>query len=862
MNDSSRAVIRTPDQRLRVFISSTLQELADERAAAAQAVKHLRLAPVMFELGARPHAPRALYRAYLAQSDVFVGIYWQRYGWVAPGEDVSGLEDEYRLAEHKPKLIYVKTPAPDREPRLTQLLGRIKGDDHTSYKTFSTLAELRALLENDLAILLSERFLETAEAEVAPAAAPSHSPLPAPTSSFVGRQREVHELRRLLSRKDVRLVTLTGPGGVGKTRLSLEVAHALERTFTDGVAFISLASTNDSALVLASIAQQLGVRDRGASQPLERLAEYLRNKRTLLVLDNFEQIVTAAPDIASLLETCPALTLLVTSRAALRVRGEHEMVVHPLDVAAADQVSPAVRLFLERARAIKPDFAQDPAEQAAVEEICRRLDGLPLAIELASARVKILSAQAILARLDDSLQLLTGGARDLPARQRTLRGTLDWSYQLLEPAERSFLARLAVFGGGWTLEAAEAVCQCDGADVLDMLMGLVDRSLVYQLDQPDQRFGMLATIRDYARELLDADPDAAAVFRAHAEYVLQVAEKAAARLRGSDQHVWRNRLAAEQDNVRLALRWLLDTGELQMAARLQTALAVYWWVQGYTTEARRWSDELLAREAAMQPGPRARAHLTSGLAAAWEGDYARAVPLRERSVGEFRELAETQFAGVAQMALAYVAPSGGNYQQTEAMLLESAADLYQAGDLWALNVALQSRAEVALAAGDAQRARALYQDSLELAKDQADMRARVQALVGLGFVDLVDDDPDAAAELLRESVPLSTELANPELLAHALRGLAGVALAYDQLPCAARLLGAAQALSDAAGTVDWPVRRMLYIRIEQDVRNGLGLARFAEAVAAGRGLSMADAAAFALAVERPVGAAAGLRRCA
>ncbi len=617
---SIHSVIRTPDQRLRVFISSTLQELADERAAAAQAVRHLRLAPVMFELGARPHAPRALYRAYLDQSDVFVGIYWQRYGWVAPGEEVSGLEDEYRLATRKPKLIYVKAPALEREPRLKELLERIRDDDHVSYKSFSTLAQLRALLENDLALLLSERFVQTAESEPARAARVVSS-IPSSPSSFVGRHQEVSHLRRLLRRRGIRLVTLSGPGGVGKTRLSLEVARSAESAFAGGVAFVSLANTTDPTIVLRTIAEQIGAREQdGQKQPaLERLTDFLRGKHTLLVLDNFEQIAPAAPQLAGLLAACPELTLLVTSRTALHLRGEYEIVVHPLEVSSAAQVSqpaPAVKLFLERARPINPDFAQNAVEQAAVVAICRQLDGLPLAIELASARAKVLTAQAILARLGDSLQLLTGGARDLPDRQRTLRGTLDWSFQLLEDAERSLFARLAVFANGWTLEAAEAVCQCAGVDVLDTLISLVDKSLIQIQLAPgsEQRFNMLSTMRAYAREKLVAGGDEPAVARAHAEYILRLVREGAAQLRGSNQDAWRSRLAAEQDNIRVVLRWLVDAGELHMAAELQMGLAIFWWVQGYAAEARSWAEELLSHEAALSAISRSQVHLTK-----WSG---------------------------------------------------------------------------------------------------------------------------------------------------------------------------------------------------------------------------------------------------
>jgi hypothetical protein len=415
--NASTPVIRTPDQRLRVFISSTLQELAPEREAAARAIRHLQLAPVMFELGARPHAPRSLYRAYLEQSEVFVGIYWQRYGWVAPGEQVSGLEDEYRLAGNRPKLIYLKTPAPDREPGLRELLDLIRSDDHASYKSFSNASELRALIQSDLAVLLSERFLAGAPSSpAAPRQARQSTRLPAPASSIIGREVEVAAIVELLRGSHARLVTLTGPGGVGKTRLSLEVVRIIARGFSGGVHVVSLANISDPDLVVSAIAQQLGATQQDAVSPMDRVRERLGGRRTLVVLDNFEQVVGAAPGVAELLADNPRLTLLVTSRTPLQIRSETEFDVQPLPVPPARaEVSldaPSVRLFLERARAIRPDIGNQPVEVATIAEICRRVDGLPLAIELAAARTRILTPDAILSRLSNALGLLTHGAPD------------------------------------------------------------------------------------------------------------------------------------------------------------------------------------------------------------------------------------------------------------------------------------------------------------------------------------------------------------------------------------------------------------------------------------------------------------------
>ena len=458
-------VIRTPDQRVRVFVSSALQELAAERRAVRDAVTSLRLVPVMFELGARPDPPRPVYRAYLAQSQVFVGIYWQSYGWVAPGEQISGLEDEYQLSAGLPQLIYVKSPAPDRDPRLAQMLARIRDEGDVSYQHFSDPAELQQRVENDLAVLLSERFEMTRPGESAADAAPLAGTVPAPATPLLGREQETAVVEELVTGEAVRLVTLTGPGGVGKSPLMVEAARRLGPGFADGARFVALASVSAADLVAAAIAAGLGL-NTSAGRLITDLESYLRPRRLLLALDNFEQVIGAAPLLAELLGAAPGLVVLVTSRTVLRLSGEHEFPVSPLPVPPARpgrdladlQRYASVSLFTERAHAVAPGFELTDANAGAVAEICRRLDGLPLAIELAAARVRLLPPQELASRLDQRFSVLTGGARDLPERQRTLRNTLDWSYGLLPAGEQALFARLGVFAGPFSLPAAEAVC--------------------------------------------------------------------------------------------------------------------------------------------------------------------------------------------------------------------------------------------------------------------------------------------------------------------------------------------------------------------------------------------------------------------
>src|SRR5437764_33180 len=575
-NRQSRAVptipplIRTPDQRVRVFVSSTLDELAPERAVAREAITQLRLTPVLFESGARPYPPRELYRSYLAQSDIFVGLYWQRYGWIAPTMQVSGLEDEYQLSGAKPKLIYIKTPAHEREPRLQALLDRIRAEDTASYQKFATPEELRERIANDLALLLTERFTSPAETPVVTRLAP----LPVPRRRLIDRAQERAQAQALLQREDVGLVTLTGPGGVGKTRVAVQVAADLVPQFTDGVAYIELSALKDPTLVVPTVARALGVSQSGDDSLEERLLAYLQPRDVLLVLDNVEQLVAAAPLAPQYLELAPRLKLLVTSREPLRVRDEQIVPVPPLALPDPAHIPdldhlvqiPAVALFVERAREARPDFALTSENAAPIVEICQRLDGLPLALELAAAVLSLLPPAALLARLERRLPLPIRGARDLPERQQTLRTTIAWSYDLLEEGEQHLFRRLAAFVGGFTLEAVQAVCvfatekpsspaQPDDGAALDQLAQLLDKSLVQgqQGTSGEPRFTLLETIREYASEQLAASREEAAAQERHAHYFLRLAEAAWPHLyRSAERDGWMERPQSEASNLQRA----------------------------------------------------------------------------------------------------------------------------------------------------------------------------------------------------------------------------------------------------------------------------------------------------------------------
>ncbi|HYW87295.1 MAG TPA: DUF4062 domain-containing protein, partial [Chloroflexota bacterium] len=540
--ESQRDVqIRTPDQRLRVFISSTIVELAEERRAALRAISTLRLTPVLFELGARPHAPRELYRAYLAQSDVFIGLYWQQYGQIGTGMKVSGLEEEFKLSRDLPRLMYVKTPAPNRDPRLAELLSCVKAQ--TSYRTFATAAELDRLVRDDLATLLSERFAGPRRG-TANAALRGRRPLPVSATSLVGRKDAIAELARLVGQPDARLVTLTGPGGVGKTRLAIAVGERLLNRFGPCVAFVPLETTTRAQQALAAVGQAVRAELGGASV-FESLVERLGDTPWLLILDNLEQVVEVAPDLDALLTRCAGVAILATSRMALRLRAEREYPVPPLalpDIITSMKLdeleaSPAVALFVDRAVTVRHDFALTKKNAGSVLAICRRLDGLPLAIELAAARSRLLEPDAILRRLQTSLDALGTGTVDMPDRQHTLRATVEWSVGMLDEGERSMLETMAVFVGGWTLEAAALVAGLDDNQSLELNEALARHSLVHIDNTPlGPRARMLETIREFVAERLARREDFADIERRHADCYRILAEQSDERLRGAVGH--------------------------------------------------------------------------------------------------------------------------------------------------------------------------------------------------------------------------------------------------------------------------------------------------------------------------------------
>jgi predicted ATPase/class 3 adenylate cyclase len=1083
-------VILTPDQRVRVFISSTLEELAAERAAARRAITRLHLVPVYYESGARPHPPRSMYRAYLAQSQVFVGIYWQRYGWVAPGMDISGLEDEYRLAEGKPMLLYLKSPAPELEPRLAALIDAIEEAGVTSYRTFATARELERLLAHDLAVLLSESFAGAAAgAEAPPAgeelagartlsflftdvegstallrrlgdgdhatvladhhrlirealaahggrevniqgnavfavfgtargcaaaaiaiqqaiaayswpagemlrvrigihageaeqtatglmgmevdrgariAAVAHggqilvsaaaaallgdtvpdgaslrdlgrhrlkdlgrpeqifqldapglaaafpllksldnprlpNNLPAQASSFVGRDAELSGVSELVATS--RLVTLTGASGSGKTRLALQVAAGLLDGSGDGVWFTDLAPVADAGLVARTVANVLGVLPEAGRGVTDMLAEAIGERSLLILLDNCEHLIDGCAKVAdALLRACPNLALLATSREPLGIDGEQIYRVPTLATPGPDDDLPAirgseaVRLLADRAARAGAQLVLDESTAPVIAQICRRLDGIPLAIELAAARLRVMSVTELDARLDQRFSLLTGGSRAAPPRQQTLLATIDWSWELLTGAERDMLARLSVFVGGFDLTACETVgAGIAVGEVVDLLAALVDKSLV-QFDEAGggpARYRLLETVRQFAAQRLDEQGSNATdgVGARHRDYYLTLAETAAPELIASDQAAWLDRLDAELGNLRAAIAFSQRHADPEPGLRLAASLRIFWSARGHAAEAADSLRALLDLPAAKEPGAaRAQAlataatlveqpaaadaycaeamriaevmgddHLIADIVAIRAfrliraGQNAAALPLVENALGLAHRLGDRHLTARLLYDRSDALDSEGDHAAAARDAAESLDLFRQLGDLRETGRVLSNLAYDEVAAGKLEPARAHLNESLGIHRELKDKHGVVYASLNLGIAEYLSGSQAAAAGLFAESLQLARRLFLSEGMGYALLGLAMIRDSPEAADRSARLHGAADNALDSLGRTPQPLETQLRDADRERLRAAMGTQAFEAGYAAGRALTIEEAIEMALREKSPVG---------
>jgi len=699
-------------------------------------------------------------------------------------------------------------------------------------------------------VAIRDRFSEKAATRGEPRA----SNIPVQRTGFVGRESEVAAARELLVRRDVRLVTVTGPGGIGKTRLAVEAASGLTEDFRGGIHFVPLSAMTDAGLVPSAIVQTLGIHEAGGQSPLETLKKSLREASlpALLLLDNFEHLMAAAPVVAELLAAGPNLTILVTSRAALHVYGEREFPVPTLGVpelratATVEALSKyaAVKLFVQRATAAKPDFELNEQNASQIIEICARLDGLPLAIELAAARVKVLSPSAMRTRLASRLQLLTGGARDLPERQQTLRGAIDWSYDLLTPAEQKLFRRLSVFAGGCTLEGVEAVCDAKedlNLDLLDGMQSMVDKSLMRpgEATKDEPRFTMLETIREYAREKLRESGEEAGTKRAHAAYCLVMAEEDSKEQFHGEKQEWLERFDVEHDNFRAAMEWLTETANGEWGLRLGTALFRYWELREHLAEGRDRLDKVLKVAKREPTKARERAFFSAGVLASVQGDYKAAIALMGESLeiahhlndkqgvavclnamavnardqGEmdvahslfadclelWRELGDERAVARSLSNLASVAKLNGDFAGAHALQEESLSIFRRLGDktgeAWSLNL----QGDVAQDQGDLAAARALYEQGLRIFRELDDRWGIAGTLADLGNLAREQEDCHAARSLYCESLKIFQELGHKRGVARLLECFACSAATQQQAELSLRLAGAAAALRKNIG---------------------------------------------------------------
>ena len=742
--------------------------------------------------------------------------------------------------------------------KTSEKTGKKTGKKTSETVNSTALPNSASLTTPTIRITETDNPFPTLNSETIPLPPVAPSNLTEDYTPIVGREKEIAEIKNLLLQTDVRLLTMTGIGGTGKTTLSKAAARELLAEFPDGVFFVELAGIKNPELVASTIGQPLGVKEAGGKPVLETLKDYLREKCILLVIDNFEQVVSAAPDIAELISVAQRLKILVTSRSLLHLSAECEFIVPPLAVPenpaeiSLSELSKyeAIRLFVERARSVKPHFELTAENAGSVTDICTRLDGLPLAIELAAARVKILSPQAILPRLENRLKLLTGGARDLPARQQTMRGAVEWSYDLLDEDEKVLFRRLSVFAGGFQLEAAEAVGDSDSLqiEVIDGVTSLIDNSLIIQKEQPDgeMRFRMLEVVREYALESLNVNDESEAMCRRHAAYFLALGEEAEPHLRGSESVKWLDRLEEEHDNLRAALRWTLEN-DTKTAARLAAAIRLFWFLHSHLTEGHGWLKAALESGTdAATADVRFKLLNVLGTLARFQGDYETARAAYEEGLAVGRAANDLHQISEASGGLGLVIYQQGDSATARKFIAEGLEISRQLDDKFGIVATLNSLGDIARTAGDDAAARPLFEEALAISRKLGRKQFVSTILTNLGAVTHSEGDFAAARSHFAEALEMAQELGNRIAISYSLDGFAALAAESGEPELAAKLAGAAEQLRETVGFEIEPADRRFRESYFSKLRAALTESVFAAAYQQGRKLKTEEAIALAL----------------
>ncbi|MBC8045551.1 MAG: DUF4062 domain-containing protein [Fimbriimonadaceae bacterium] len=847
--------ILTPDQRLRVFVSSTLQELAEERDAVKKAIQNIHLIPVMFELGARPHAPRDLYREYLAQSQIFVGIYWNRYGWVAPEETVSGLEDEYNLSDPLPKLIYIKKSSGDREERLSELLKKIQRDDKVSYKTFSDANELSSLILNDLAILLTERFNLTLQNNIANTK--TFNSLPAAPNALIGRKKCIEHITTVLRDESHRLITLLGPGGIGKTRLAIESARVLADNFINGVAYVPLAPVKDHTLVAETICYNLGIKVSSANV-LDSLKLFLQDKNFLLVLDNFEQVIEAASIIDDLLYATPNLKIIVTSRERLSLSFEEVYIVPALRDTFKDENAelqniypPAVELFIKRAKALQPAFEINTQNKNIIFNICHRLEGLPLAIELAAGQINLLSPQLLLQKLDHRLDVLKGNFRDIPERQKTIRNTIDWSFDLLTADEQELMLRLSLFNSGCLLHTAEYIGADLQEDVLLLLNSLINKSLLNKQDEEMQvRFQMLESVREFSLEKIKEEKRVDVLKQMQADYYHCALNAFKLQNTNVNQSETLMLLEKEHINIRQVMEFLMAKHQWEKVADISMNLWLFWWVNAHTKEGYTWLKKVW--DANNENKDAFTDHTFSvlacnvGIMAFLQRDFVTYNVSLEKHFDLIQSQNDDELTANALLITGVVATILKQYKKADECLLTSLEKYKKLNSNTGISLTLSGLGRNAIY--DENRlaeAKEYYKESIALAKKDNNEISVIICLSGFALCEVMEKNADAK-NYLRECILLSQSLHFYEALAWSLEIWALVSINENKFMHAVTLFGAVENLRNTTHLPVWDDLQAIIVDAKNNIQQQMEAEIFSSAWEAGAKMSLDKMMAFAM----------------